>query len=76
MRVVRHDDKAMELKAVLIAIAKENCDEEFGIRRALEVAMLLECRDGYGIGVRLLADRGHIEESIPQGLKPPILGGS
>ena len=67
MRVVRHDDKAVELKAVLIAISKEDCDEEFGIGRALEVAMLLECRDGYGVGIRLLADSGHLGRAYPRG---------
>jgi hypothetical protein len=40
------------------------------------VTMLLEGRDGQGVGVRFLAAGGHTEESIPQGLKPRFMAGS
>jgi hypothetical protein len=39
------------------------------------VAVSLECGDGYGIHVWLLADCGHRQEGIPQGLKPDFVTG-
>jgi hypothetical protein len=43
VRVVGHDDEAVELETVLIAMLEEGCDKEFGVGRALEVAVLLVC---------------------------------
>jgi hypothetical protein len=43
VRVVGHDDEAMELEAGFVAMLEESGDEEFGVGCSLEVAMLLEC---------------------------------
>jgi hypothetical protein len=43
MDMVRHYDESVELEAALIAVSEESCDEELGVCRALEMAMLLEC---------------------------------
>ena len=43
--VIGHDDEAVELEAVFGLMLEERLDEEFGVCRALEVAMLLEGRD-------------------------------
>ena len=43
MRMVGHDDEAMELEAGFVAMLEESGDEEFGVGCSLEVAMLLEC---------------------------------
>jgi hypothetical protein len=67
VRVIGHDDEAVELEAVLIAVLEERCNEEFGVGRALEVAMLLEGRDGDGVRALLLADCGHREKAYPRG---------
>jgi hypothetical protein len=75
MHVIRHDDEAVELKAAFIAMLEECGDEKFGVGCSLEVAMLLEGRDGDGVGVLRLADCRHAKESIPQGLKPPQFSG-
>lgn len=73
--MVGHNDEAVELEAAFVAMLEERLDEEFGVGCALEVTMLLEGRDGDGVGALLLADCGHIRESIPQGLKPYFLAG-
>jgi hypothetical protein len=73
MHVIRHDNEAVELKAAFIAMLEERGDEEFGVGRSLEVAMLLEGRDRDGVRALRLADCRHAKESIPQGdprLKP------
>ena len=41
VRVVGHDDEAVELEAGFVAMLEERCDEEFGVGGSL--AMLLEC---------------------------------
>ena len=41
VRVVAHDDEAVELEAGFVAMLEERCDEEFGVGGSL--AMLLEC---------------------------------
>ena len=43
VRVVGHDDEAVELEAGFVAMLEESSDEEFGVGRSLEVAMLPEC---------------------------------
>jgi hypothetical protein len=40
--VIWHNDEAVELESALIAMLEEHSDEEFGIGRALEMAVLLE----------------------------------
>jgi hypothetical protein len=70
VRVVGHDDEAVELEAVFCLMLEERLDEEFGVRCALEMAVSLEGQYGDGVGALLLTDGGHAEESIPQGLKP------
>jgi len=67
MDVVGHDDEAMELEAAFLAMLEERCDEEFGVGCALEVAMLLEGRDGDRVGALRLADRGHGRKAYPRG---------
>jgi hypothetical protein len=42
VRVIGHDDEAVELEAAFVTMLEEHCDEEFGVGCALEVAMLLE----------------------------------
>jgi hypothetical protein len=71
--VVGHDDEAMELETIFIAMLKEGLDEEFSVGCSLEVAMSLEGQDSEGVGALLLTDGGHAEESIPQGLKPLLV---
>jgi len=68
--VIGHDDEAVEFEAAFIAMLKEDRDEEFGVGCSLEVAMLLEGRDGDGVRALLLADCRHARESIPHRLKP------
>ena len=51
------------------------CDEELGVGCSLEVSILLEGRDGDGVCALRLPDCSHGIERIPQGLKPPIVGG-
>ena len=75
VNVVRHDDESVEGKAALVAIAEESLNHQLGVRGALEQALTLMGEDSDGVGLRLLADRGHSEESIPQGLKPRSIGG-
>ena len=70
MDMVWHEHKGVELKAIFVAMLEESVDEEFAVGCVLEVAMLLEGRDCDGVCALLLADCGHVEESIPQGLKP------
>ena len=65
MNVVGHDDESVELEAIFVSMLEEGCDEEFGVGCALEVAMLLEGRDGDGVGALLLADCGHGGEHTP-----------
>lgn len=60
MNVIGHDDEAVELESLLLAMLEESFDEEFGIGCALEVAVLLECRDRDGVGALRLADGGHV----------------
>jgi hypothetical protein len=43
MDVVGHDYEGVKLETVFVAMLEESVDEEFGVGRALEVAMLLEC---------------------------------
>jgi hypothetical protein len=40
--MVGHYCKRVKLKAALVAISEESCDEEFGVGCFLEMAMLLE----------------------------------
>ncbi len=68
--VVRHDCAGMEGELALVLVAEERGDEELGVRGALEVAAALVGEDGEGVGAQLLSDGGHVEESIPQWLKP------
>ena len=42
MCVVGHDYECVKLESALFAMFEECCDEELGVGRALEVAMLLE----------------------------------
>jgi hypothetical protein len=65
--VVGHDYEGMEQEATGVAVAEDCSYEKFGINRALEVAMLLECRDGYSVCFELLADRGHDRRAYPRG---------
>jgi hypothetical protein len=67
VRVVGHDDEAVELEAAFGLMLEEGLDEEFGVGRALEVAMLLEGRDGDGVGALFLADGGHGKKAYPKG---------
>jgi hypothetical protein len=67
MDMVRHDYEGVELETILIAMLKERRDEEFGVGRALEMAMLLEGRDGDGVRALLLADCGHGKKAYPRG---------
>jgi hypothetical protein len=67
VRVVGHDNEAVELEAAFGLMLEECLDEEFGVGCALKVAMSLEGQYGDGIGALLLADCGHAEESIPRG---------
>ena len=67
MDVVWHDYEGVELEAAFVAILEERCDEEFGVGCALEVAMLLEGRDGDGVCAWFLADCGHREKAYPRG---------
>jgi len=64
MDMVWHDCEAVKLELSLLAIAEESLDEDFCVGFCLEVAMLEEYRDGYGVRVALLR---HHAESIPQG---------
>ena len=64
---IRHDGKSMKLEFAAIAITEERCDEEFGVRGALEVAMTLECRDRDCVGAYGLANRGHEKRAYPRG---------
>ena len=68
--MVRHHDKAMELKLALIAISEQRLDKEFGIRSSLEMALPLMSKDGDRICTLRLPNCGHTIMSIPQGLKP------
>lgn len=72
MDVIGHDDEAVELEAALISMLEEDRDEEFGVGCALEVAMLLEGRDGDRVGALRLANRGHGGKHTP-GAKAPLL---
>jgi hypothetical protein len=66
VRMVGHDDEAVELESAFGLMLEEGLDEEFGVGCALEVAMLLEGRDGDGVSALLLADRGHgLREHTP-----------
>ncbi len=67
MDVVGHYDEAVELEAAFLAMLKERCDEEFGVGRALEVAMLLEGRNSDRVGALLLANCGHGRKAYPKG---------
>ena len=73
--VIGHDGEAMKQKFGRVSIAKESGDEKLGVFCALEMPVAIECEDGDGVGVELLADRGHAKESIPQGLKPLLSNG-
>ncbi len=44
--VIGHDREAVEEELVLVSVAEECGDEQFGVGSLLEMAMLLECRDG------------------------------
>jgi hypothetical protein len=68
--VVGHDGEAVKKEAAFVSVLEEAGDEEFGVGCALEVAVSPEGQDGDGVGALLLTDGGHMEESIPQGLKP------
>ena len=72
--VIGHDDEAVKLETTLVAIAGKSLDHEFCVRRALEDAVALMGKDGDSVRVQLLTYRGHVEESIPQGLKPQFCG--
>lgn len=65
--MVGHDHEAVKLEAALVTMLEESLDEKFGVGCALEVAMLLEGRDGDGVGALLLADRGHGKKAYPRG---------
>ena len=49
MDVIGHYDECVELESALIAITEECCDEEFGVCGSLEMTMMLECGDCYGV---------------------------
>jgi len=68
--VIEHDGEAVELELSGVAITEERRDEKLGVRCALEMAAALVGKYGDRVCGALLADRGHDEESIPQGLKP------
>lgn len=65
--MIWHDDEAVKLEAAFVAMLEESLDEEFGVGCALEMAMLLEGRDGDGVGALLLADGGHGRKAYPRG---------
>ena len=65
--MVGHDDEAVELEAVFVAMLEERGDEEFGVGCALEVAMSLEGQDCDRVGALLLANCGHREKAYPRG---------
>ena len=65
--VVGHDDEAVELETVFVAVLEERGDEEFGVGCALEVAMSLEGQDRDCVGALRLADGGHREKAYPRG---------
>jgi hypothetical protein len=67
MDVVGHDDEAVELEMVFVAVLEERGDEEFGVGCALEVAMSLEGQDRDCVGALLLADGGHRVKAYPRG---------
>ena len=67
MNVIGHDCEGVELETALVAMLEQSFDEEFGVGCSLEVAMLLEGRDGDGVRAWFLADCGHREKAYPRG---------
>ena len=67
MLVVGHDYEAVKWESALVAVLEERCDEELGVGRALEVAVLLEGRDGDRVCALLLADCGRGKKAYPKG---------
>ena len=49
--MVGHDDVGVEEEALLVAVTKESCDHEFGVRCALEETPAGVGIDGNGIGL-------------------------
>jgi hypothetical protein len=54
VHVVEHDGKGVEEEFALSTIALERGEQEFGVGRPLEVAVLLEGGDGESVGGKLL----------------------
>jgi hypothetical protein len=75
MDMVWHDYEAVELEAAFVAMLQECLDKKFRVDCALEVTMSLEGQDCDSVCALLLADSGHAEESISQGLKPLFIRG-
>jgi hypothetical protein len=67
MDVIGHDNEAVKLEAIFIAMLEERCDEEFGVGCALEVAMSLEGQDRDRVCALSLANCGHGEKAYPRG---------
>jgi hypothetical protein len=72
VNVVGHNDEAVELETAFVSMLEERLDEEFGVGCTLEVAMLLEGRDGDGLCALLLADCGHDLREHTSGAEAPI----
>ena len=65
--MVGHNDETMQLETAFVTMLEERCDEEFGVGRALEVAVSLEGQDRDRVCVLLLADCGHRKKAYPRG---------
>ena len=70
--MVWHDCETVELKAAFVAMLEKGGYEEFGVGCALEVAVLLKCRDRDGVRALLLSDCSHNEKNTP-GAKAPFV---
>jgi hypothetical protein len=68
--VFGHDCESMQCVTALIAVVEEGIQEQVGVLCGLEESAALGSHRCDGVGVSLQW-HGLIEDSIPQGLKPP-----
>ncbi len=67
MKVIGHDDEAVELEAVCVAMTEEGGDDEIGVAGGLEEAAALVGDEGESVGLGRLADGGHGRRAYPRG---------
>ena len=67
VEVIGHDDEAVELEAVCVAMTEEGRDNEIGVAGGLEEAPAMVGDEGESVRLGRLADGGHGRKAYPRG---------